>query len=127
MDKTIEDLGPAIQEVQPLLGKVETTVDALSLDLLHVNDILGDVSTMTGTASKATESVTGVVEKASHAVNSAVAKVTGRADAAAARLEQAKDDAEKTVDDAKEAVVETVSSDSGYFTYPTGSDKSQED
>lgn len=118
-NEAIKALQPAVKEVQPLLSKAQTTVDALSLDLLHVNEILGDVETVSGAASKATGAVTGAVEKAGHAITGAVDKITGRAQKEAKKLAEVGE--AKALQGEQEVVdTETVTQDAGYFTYPSG-------
>ena len=63
LDGITEELEPASAQVEPLLQKVGTAVDALSVDLVHVDDILADVSTVTSTGA----SVSGAVTKATNA------------------------------------------------------------
>ncbi len=75
IDTTVEALQPAVAQIEPLVHKTETTVDALSLDLLHVNEILGDVKSISGAAAGATTAVTGVVDKAAGAVSNAVSRI----------------------------------------------------
>lgn len=75
IDTTVEALQPAVTQIEPLVHKTETTVDALSLDLLHVNEILGDVKSISGAAAGATTAVTGVVDKAAGAVSNAVSRI----------------------------------------------------
>lgn len=115
-NKAIQELDPAIQELQPLLAKTETTVDALSLDLLHVNEILGNVNTVTGAASKATHAVSGVVEKATDAIQGAVGKITGKEKKAAKKSLDAARAATATLDGEIDDI-EEVETDEGYFTY----------
>ncbi len=121
VDQAVEDLNPAIQEVKPLMGKVETTVDALSLDLLQVNNILNDVGTLTGAASDATTAVTGVVDKAAAAASKAVGKLGKKGKAGAEALEASVAEKAAQLQGDIEPSVETVSQDAGYFTYPTES------
>lgn len=118
VDKVVDDIDPAVQEVKPLLGKVQTTVDALSLDLLQVNTILSDVGTMTGAASDATSAVTGVVDKAAAVASKAVSKLSGKGSSA----EALPTEGEVAKIAGPEPEVETVSSDAGYFTYPSTDD-----
>ncbi len=117
VDQAVEDLNPAIQEVKPLMGKVETTVDALSLDLLQVNNILNDVGTLTGAASDATTAVTGVVDKAA----AAASKLGKKGKAGTEALEASAAEKAAQLQGDIEPSVETVSQDAGYFTYPTES------
>lgn len=121
VDQAVEDLNPAIQEVKPLMGKVETTVDALSLDLLQVNNILNDVGTLTGAASDATTAVTGVVDKAAAVASKAVGKLGKKGKGEAEALEASAAEKAAQLQGEVEPAVETVSQDAGYFTYPTKS------
>lgn len=139
IDTTVEALQPAITQVEPLVHKAETTVDALSLDLLHVNEILGDVKSISGAAAGATTAVTGVVDKAADAVSGAVSKIAGgkgknkkeASKLSAAQISNAlmSSSAEKPspkagfdveIDDIDDDMV-TIESDDDYFTSPFSS------
>lgn len=113
-NKTLEDLNPAVQEIQPLLAKTETAIDALSLDLLHANEILGNVNTVTGAASKATNAVSGVVERAGDAVSGVVGKITGKT---RKHKEKKLVEAAEKDNPVLEGEVEEAVADEGYFTY----------
>lgn len=116
VDTTVEDVNPAVKQLEPLLSKAETTIDAVTLDLLHLNDTIADINTVTGAGAKATNAVTGVVDKAANAVSGAVSRIAGKADEDVAKLEgSAAPTLEGTVEVAE---VKTEAKDSGYFTYP---------
>ena len=113
-ETTLKKLDPAIEELEPLVEKVQTTVDAASLDLLHINEILGDVGTMTGAASKATDAVTGAFDKAAGALKGVADKITGKS-----RKEKKLE--AKELEELPDADVE-VSDDEQYFTYNENSE-----
>lgn len=75
---TMENIQPALNEVPTLLNKVGNAVDAVSLDLLRVDEILSDVSTITETAAGATSSLSSVSTNASQAANGLLNKVKSR-------------------------------------------------
>ena len=79
LDGALDDLAPAVAEVEPLIKKGNVALDALSADLIEVNGVLRDVSSVTGTVSGVTDAVSGVGEAASGAVS----RLLGRRGAAA--------------------------------------------
>lgn len=115
VDATVTDVNPAVKQLEPLLTKAETTIDAVTLDLLHLNDTIADINTVTGAGAKATNAVTGVVDKAASAVSGAVGRLSSRGDSEAARLAEGAEDARAAIEG---AVVDTREGDAGYFTYP---------
>lgn len=75
LNTTIENLQPTVQGTAPLLDKAGNTIDALTLDLLRVDEILSDLSSVTSTASKASDSVEGITSGAADLANSVVDKI----------------------------------------------------
>lgn len=124
LDSTITGLQPTVKELPALLNKAGTTVDALSLDLLRVDEILADVSDITNTAANATTAVGGVASSASDVANSVIGKVKSK-------IGVKKQEAHEALNAPKEVVEEQVTQeyftleppvatdDEGYFTYPT--------
>lgn len=75
---TVDNIQPVLHEVPALLNKVGNTVDAVSLDLLRVDEILSDVSTITETAAGATSSLSSVSTNASQAAHGLLNKMKSR-------------------------------------------------
>lgn len=114
-DGMADELQPTAKELTPLVQKAQTAVDAASLDLLRIDGILGDVSTVTGTGAAATTAVSSAVESVAGAATGLIGRMTGSTPKAeTAKLE------EKTTGAAapKPSEEEAKESDPGYFTYP---------
>jgi uncharacterized protein YoxC len=115
LDGIVDELGPASKRIDPLIAKAETAVDALSLDLMDVDRILGDVSTVTGTGANVSNAVAGAAEHVAAAVSSVAGKVTGRTEPAAG-IQGASEPSQ--LEGPAQGVAD-VEGDDGYFTYPT--------
>lgn len=89
VDGMVDELDPAMKQVNLLLVKAEGTIDSATQSLDSLNGILGDVSTVTGTASAVTDTVGKGVAGAAGAVAGAVTKLVNRGEAPQARLEDA--------------------------------------
>ena len=119
LDGVVDSIDPAIKQIDPLLQKAGMTVDALTVDLMRVDEVLADVSSITGTASNATASA-----------QKTISGVTGRASGLIERITGKKPTDDKTPQPAKlEAPAAPVvapapqpeaSAPSSYFTYPGG-------
>ena len=70
LDGVVDELQPALREVPPMMEKVSTLVDDASVSLNSVNSILGDVSS-------ATHGVAGVGDAAGRIVNTATSAAVG--------------------------------------------------
>ena len=68
LDGVADELAPATKELQPLLDKAGTAVDALTVDLVRVDDILSDVSSVTGAGANVTDAVTKVTASAADGI-----------------------------------------------------------
>ena len=77
-DGMVDDLQPSLKKVTPLLESTIKTVDTATVSLDKVNDILGDVSEVSSTASAATTVASGVVDSAANAAVGLVNKITGK-------------------------------------------------
>lgn len=55
----IDELQPAVKQIEPILEKASTTVDLINVDLVRVEGILSDVNTVTGTGARVTDAVSG--------------------------------------------------------------------
>ena len=75
-DGMVDDLQPSMKKVTPLLESAIKTVDTATVSLDKVNDILGDVSDVSGAASAATSVASGVVDSAANAAVGLVSKST---------------------------------------------------
>lgn len=116
VDGMVDDLQPAIKDVQPLMDKAGTAVDVATVDMAKLNDILGDVSTVSGTASAVTTSVNKVADSAANGVVNVIGKFTGkRHPAAQPKLEAERRPAERA--DAPAGQEDTPSEGTGYVTY----------
>lgn len=85
-DGMVDDLQPAVKQVQPLIEKANTAVDVATVDLASLNDILQDVSEVSGTASNVTATVNRVADSAATGVANVVGKITGKPQRRGARL-----------------------------------------
>ncbi len=65
LDGVVDELQPAVAQVEPLLKQATVAVEALSADLIEVNGVLRDVSTVSGAASSASNAVTEFADAAS--------------------------------------------------------------
>lgn len=120
VDGMVDDLQPAVKDVQPLLDKAGTAVDVATVDMAKLNDILGDVSTVSGTASTVTTTVNKVADNAAAGVADVIGRITGkRRPAHQPKLEGAgRPEAEAP---AQASAVEDGSADeAGYVTYAAG-------
>lgn len=70
LDGVVDELQPALREVPPVMEKVSTLMDDASVSLNSVNSILGDVSS-------ATHGVAGVGDAAGRIVNTATSAAVG--------------------------------------------------
>lgn len=72
-----EKVTPALKRVDPLVDRVELTVDTLNLELLRVDAILEDVESVTDVAGKTAETVNTITTAPTEAVTSVVDRVRG--------------------------------------------------
>ena len=128
---TINNLQPTLREVPGLVNKVGTAVDALSLDLLRVDQIIADLSKITDTAAHASSSLSSISVNATKTANGILDKVkehfgvtetsassgTAQTQAPVARPQQGTQDGYYTVQP------RTTEVDTGYFSQsaPAGS------
>lgn len=136
LDGVADELAPATKELQPLLDKAGTAVDALTVDLVRVDDILSDVSSVTGAGANVTDAVTKVTASAADGIAGVVGKLGVHAPKASrqAKLGHADPAAipagDETAPQADEPAAKPAEHAGGrsYFTYPDGdtADKSAE-
>jgi uncharacterized protein YoxC len=72
------DLKPAIKKVDPLMDRVAVTVDAVNLEVMRLDGILGDVSTITEKGARAANSLDDITSAPMDLVNSVADKVKRR-------------------------------------------------
>ncbi len=125
LDGVVDELEPAAKELPVLLDKASTATDALTVDLLQVDTILNDVSSVTGAASGVTNSVTKAIGAAVNAASNLIGKV---ASAAESKLGLGSSDrpeiAPSAEDQVEEQPEEEVSSKGAdYFTYPSSDEQ----
>ena len=78
LDGAMDDLQPSIKQVDPLVEKAGVAVDQANESLRRVNGILGDVSTVSGTAAGVTEAVNKVAGEAANSVGAVVSRIAGK-------------------------------------------------
>ena len=124
VDGVVDEIQPASKQLDPLLMKANAAVDALTVDLAAVDNILSDVSTVTGTASGVTNSVATGVTKA----------IESTANAAAGVFDKYTHKEDKKELEAKEQQClegkkkeKKTASKRDYITYPTTSSDSNND
>ena len=92
----VESLKPAMEQVDPLMERINLTMDAANLEIMRVDEIMCDVSKMTGALADTTETVNEITNVPLTAVNSVTNKVrnvfrTRNASSASAALGAKKD------------------------------------
>ncbi|MGN0075964.1 MAG: hypothetical protein ACI38Z_03205 [Parafannyhessea sp.] len=130
LDGAMDDLQPSIKQVDPMVAKAQDALDEANESLRRVNGILGDVSTVSGTAAGVTDAVNQVTTAAADGVSHVVSKLTGvpqqrpshlrgaSADGARAIADGARDDAGDATDSREEAApAEEAPRNAGYVTY----------
>lgn len=117
LDGMVDDLDPAIKQADPLMTRVNTAVDALTVDLVHVDDVLADVSKVTNTGATVSTAVTNGVTKAVGNIGNAAADVAARL----AGKQPGEDEHSRLAEPAPEPASAEPASDEhendGYFTY----------
>ncbi len=119
LDGVVDELEPAAKELPILMEKASVATDALTVDLMQVDTILNDVSSVTGAASGVTNGVSKAAGTAVSAASSLIGKAAKTvenklglgADASVAALEEPV---------SQEApVAEPQPQSTEYFTYPS--------
>lgn len=123
LDGITEELEPASARVEPLLDKVGTAVDALSVDLVRVDDILTDVSTVTSTGASVSDAVTKATNAAADGLVGLAHRITGKQHASSDEPAQlaAPEDSDSQVENAETTPTEAAKHERGervYITYP---------
>ena len=70
-------LKPAVDQVDPLMERLNLTLDATNLELMRVDEIMQDVSSITGALADTTSTVNEITNVPLNAVNSVTSKVRG--------------------------------------------------
>ncbi len=126
LDGALDELQPAIKRVGPLLDSTNVAVDALSANLVEVEAVVRDVSSLTGAAASAGSAVSDVAGSASEAVQKLIGRVSGVAQqraldgAGSAPAEEpapAADDGIAPAPDQTEAPAAASCTQSRYYTY----------
>jgi uncharacterized protein YoxC len=141
MDGVVDDLQPSVKQVPELVGKAQTAIDAATIDLAKVGDILDDVSDVSGVAASASTAASNVATAAVDGVSGLVSKITGHpaghkpaalAGKQKARLEDGAHGAEGahlTEEHEKDAVSlqpSSVGSQRAYVTYGSASSEAED-
>lgn len=108
LDGVADELEASSKQLDPLMEKAGTTLDAASLSLIHLDGILQDVETVTGAGAAVSDTVSKFAGTAAQTAADAVRKIAGKD-------EQARLEAKDTPAKQQEKVPEH------YYTYP-GSD-----
>ena len=69
------DLKPAVKKVDPLVDRLQLTLDAVNLEMMRVDEILEDVAQITDTASSATAAVDNIAHVPAKAVSNVATRV----------------------------------------------------
>lgn len=91
LDGIVDELQPAAAQLEPLLKQTTVAVEALSADLVEVNGVLRDVSTVSGTASAASNAVSGLADAASEKVQRLFGRARKAGESAACALNRSSD------------------------------------
>ena len=69
------DLKPAVKKADPLVDRLQLTLDAVNLEMMRVDEILEDVAQITDTASSATAAVDNIAHVPAKAVSNVATRV----------------------------------------------------
>ena len=115
VEKMTESLEPAMQRVDPMVERVSLTVDAVNLEMMRVDQILEDVTDLTGALKSTGKAIDEITNAPLNAVSAAADKIRGIfGDTVASddsiKLGQAKEAAEAADEEAeeKQPIAETV-------------------
>lgn len=114
IDEITTDIKPVIKKVDPLMDRASVTLDAINLEVMRLDGILGDVSAITEKGAKAANSIDDITSAPMELVSSVADKVKrrfGPKKASKASLEIAegkKDDEKSTVNKLVDAVDEAI-------------------
>ena len=89
LDGAVDELTPALAQVEPLLKSSKTAVDALTSNLVEVEAVVRDISEVTGSMAEASNAVSSVTDSAAGAVQKLFNKVKAPAADAERKLSAA--------------------------------------
>lgn len=72
-----ESLKPAMAQIDPLMDRINLTMDAANLEIMRVDEIMQDVSTITGQLADTSTTVNEITNVPLNAVNGVASKVRG--------------------------------------------------
>ena len=75
LDGAVDELTPALAQMEPLLKSSKTAVDALTSNLVEVEAVVRDISEVTGSVAEASSAVSSVTDSAAGAVQKLFNKV----------------------------------------------------
>lgn len=78
IDPTLANVEQITTDIQPMMDHVQLTIDAANLEIMRVDEILADVTTITNTASKAAGAVDTVTSAPVELVNSIAGKIRAK-------------------------------------------------
>lgn len=78
IDPTLANVEQITTDIQPIMDHVQLTIDAANLEIMRVDEILSDVTTITNTASKAVGAVDTVTSAPVELVNSIAGKIRAK-------------------------------------------------
>lgn len=85
VDKAVQDVNkitneiiPAVQKIDPMMERLNLTIDAANLELMRLDDIMSDVSEITSKGVKAANSIDTVTSAPLNLVNNVADKVRRR-------------------------------------------------
>lgn len=125
IDGAVDDLQPAIKEVAPLVEKAQSAVDVATVDLARVNDVLSDVSEVSGTAANVTTAVNRVADSATAGVSNVIGRLTGKGKHQAPKAHLA-DTSTAPAEHAVAAPEEEPAGEGGYVVYGADGAKAEE-
>ncbi len=79
IDPMMEQIQPAAARIDPMMEHVQLTIDAANLELMRLDQILDDVSKVSGVAGKTAASVDAITSAPAELITSAVERLRGTA------------------------------------------------
>ena len=95
LDGAVDELTPALAQMEPLLKSSKTAVDALTSNLVEVEAVVRDISEVTGSMAEASNAVSSVTDSAAGAVQKLFNKVKAPAADTERKLAAAAAEAER--------------------------------
>ena len=127
LDGAVDELAPALAQIEPLLKSSKTAVDALTSNLVEVEAVVRDISEVTGSMAEASNAVSSVTDSAAGAVQKLFNKVKAPAADAERKLAAAAAEAEQPTErvligedeaaDGADAAHKSVARPAQYYTY----------